>query len=488
MPQPATNDSATILTDTPSAANFRTRAKGPMSASTAVAEYVDQHRESWLEELFEFLRIPSISTDPEHAGDLAAAADWLCDRLREAGCSEAEIWQTPGHPVVYGAWRGAEGAPTVLVYGHYDVQPEDPVELWDSPPFEPEVRDGKLYARGAVDDKGQLYVHVKALQAWLEATGSCPVNVVFLIEGEEEVGSEHVEQVVRDRLGQLRCDAVMVSDTTMFAPGLPTLCNGLRGMAYLQVDVQGPDRDLHSGMFGGAVVNPAETLARLLAACRDEHGRITIPGFYDDVREVPQEERDDWKLLPFDEADYRASLGVDGLLQEGGYSPLEALWARPTFEVNGLLSGWTGEGSKTVLPATAMAKVSMRLVADQDPDAIADAFESYLRRLAPAGVKLTITRMHGGKPWSAPRDHQILQAAARAMTRAFGTETVFIREGGSIPLVGTLDELFGVPTVLMGFGLPDENAHAPNENLDVGNFYAGIASAAYFLEELAAQR
>lgn len=450
-----------------------------------VSEYIDQHRDPWLQELMELLRIPSVSTDPGHAGDIAAAAHWLREKLSEAGCTEAEVWETPGHPVVYGAWRGAEGAPTVLVYGHYDVQPEDPIELWDSPPFEPEIRDGKLFARGSADDKGQLYVHVKAFQAWLQATGSCPVNVVFLIEGEEEVGSEHVEQVVRDRLEQLRCDAVLVSDTTMFAPGLPTLCNGLRGMAYLQVDLQGPNRDLHSGMFGGAVVNPAETLARLLSSCRDDDGRIAIPGFYDAVQEVPAEERDDWRQLPFDEQEYCASLDVDGLLQAGGYSALEALWARPTFEVNGLLSGWTGAGSKTVLPAKAMAKVSMRLVADQDPERIADLFEQHLRSNAPAGVQLTVTRMHGGKPWSAPREHPILQAAARAMTRAFGRETVFIREGGSIPLVGTLDDLFGVPTVLMGFGLPDENAHAPNENLDIGNFYAGIASAAYFFEELA---
>jgi acetylornithine deacetylase/succinyl-diaminopimelate desuccinylase-like protein len=412
------------------------------------------------------------------------AADWLAVQLESAGCTETEIWETAGHPVVYGAWRGADDAPTVLVYGHYDVQPEDPVELWTSPPFEPEVRDGKLFARGSVDDKGQLYVHAKALEAWMRSEGACPVNVVFLIEGEEEVGSPNVGAAVEEHLEQLRCDAVVVSDTTMFAPGLPTLTNGLRGLAYLQIDLQGPNRDLHSGMFGGAVVNPAETLAQMLAACRDAQGRITIPGFYDDVAEVPAQERADWTDLPFDENDYRASLDVDALAPSG-HSTLESLWAQPTFDVNGLLSGFTGEGSKTVLPATAMAKVSMRLVANQDPERVADAFEAYMRELAPPGVKLKITRMHGGKPWSAPRDHPILQAAARALERGFGAETVFIREGGSIPLVATLEELFGVPTVMMGFGLPDENAHAPDENLDMRNFYDGIASSAYFFEELA---
>jgi acetylornithine deacetylase/succinyl-diaminopimelate desuccinylase-like protein len=455
-----------------------------MSDSNAIASIIEERRETWLEELFDFLRIPSISTDPERTGDVRAAAQWLEASLSAAGCSETAIWETPGHPVVYGAWRGAEGAPTVLVYGHYDVQPEDPVELWSSPPFEPEVRDGKLFARGSADDKGQLYVHAKALEAWIAATGNCPVNVVYLIEGGEEVGSPNVGQVVRDHLDELRCDAVVVSDTTMFAPGLPTLCNGLRGMAYLQVDIQGPNRDLHSGMFGGAVVNPAETLARMLAACRDDAGRVSVPGFYDKVREVPADERADWQQLPFDEQAYRDSLDVDALMP-GADPVLEALWAEPTMDVNGLLSGFTGEGSKTVLPATAMAKVSMRLVADQDPDEIADLFEAHLRQLAPAGVRVKVTRMHGGRPWSAERDHPVLQAAARALERGFGAETVFIREGGSIPLIGTLEELFAVPAVLMGFGLPDENAHAPDENLDVGNFYGGIASAAYFFEELA---
>lgn len=456
--------------------------------SDPIASYVASQRERWLDELFQFLRIPSVSTDPERADRVREAADWLADRLRDAGCTEATVWPTEGHPVVYGAWRGAgEQAPTVLVYGHYDVQPEDPIELWTSPPFEPEIRDGKLFARGSADDKGQLYVHVKALETWLATEGSCPVNLVYLIEGEEEVGSPNVQGVVRDNLDLLHCDAVVVSDTTMFAEGLPTLCNGLRGLAYLQVDVRGPDRDLHSGMFGGAVVNPAEALARMIADCRDDDGRITIPGFYERVQEVPRAERDDWKKLPFDRADYADSIGVDAL-QPSDYSVLESLWAQPSLDVNGLLSGFTGKGSKTVLPATAMAKISMRLVADQDPDEIADLTERHLRDIAPDGVEVKVTRMHGGKPWSAPREHPTLQAAARALERGFGAETVFIREGGSIPLIGVLEELFGVPTVMMGLGLPDENAHAPDENLDVGNFFAGISSSAYFHDELARTR
>ena len=455
-------------------------------STTAILQQIESCRERWLAELEEFLRIPSVSTDPERTDQVLAAANWLGGKLQQAGCTEVELWPTAGHPVVYGAWRGAPGAPTVLVYGHYDVQPEEPLEGWNSPPFDPEVRDGHLFARGSADDKGQLYVHVKALETWLATTAACPVNVVFLIEGEEEVGSPNVESVVRERLDSLRCDAVLVSDTTMFAPGMPTLCNGLRGLTYLQVDVQGAQRDLHSGMFGGTVVNPAEALCRMIACCREEpSGRVLIPGFYDNVRAVSDEERQQWSELPFDVNAYRESLGVPKIAHAEGFTPLESLWARPTFEINGFLSGFTGEGSKTVIPGRAMAKISMRLVADQDPDDIADRFEAFLREVAPAGIRYQVTRMHGGRPWHAPREHPVLQAAVRALRRGFDAEPVFVREGGSIPLVGTLEDLLGVPTVLMGFGLPDENAHAPNENLDLGNFYAGISSAAFFLEELA---
>ncbi len=456
-----------------------------MSPSDSIAAHIDSHREVWLEEVNEFLRIPSVSTDPERADEVEAAADWLAEKLRAAGCGEVEIWPTPGWPVVYGAWRGAEGAPTLLVYGHYDVQPEEPVELWDTPPFEPTVRDGKLFARGSADDKGQLYIHVKALESWLQTAGTCPVNVVFLIEGEEEVGSPNIEAAVIEHKDKLACDAVMISDTIMFAAGLPSITYSLRGLAYMQLDLTGARGDLHSGSFGGAVVNPAEALARMITSCRDaETGAITIPGFYDDVVPLTEAEREQWKTLPFDEAQYKEDLGVDALLEETGYGVLERTWARPTFEVNGFLSGFTGDGSKTVLPAHAMAKISMRLVANQDPDTIMDKVEAHLREVTPPGVRLEVTRMQGGKPWLTPRDHPVMQAAGRAMQRGFGAEAVFMREGGSIPLVGVLEDLFGVPAVLMGIGLPDENAHAPNENLDLENFYAGIASAAFFFEEL----
>jgi len=457
-----------------------------MSDCDKFAEHISRQRETWLEEVNEWLRIPSVSTDPERRDDMRAAAEWLVEKLDAAGCQETAVWPTEGHPVVFGAYKNADSAPTILVYGHYDVQPEDPIEGWESPPFEPTVRDGRLFARGAVDDKGQLYVHVKALETWLATKGSCPVNILYLIEGEEEVGSPNVGKVVQEKIGELACDAVVISDTTMFAPGLPSLCYGLRGMAYCQIDVRGPKGDLHSGSFGGAVVNPAEALARLLAGCRNANtGAIAIPGFYDDVVPLTSEERLDWEGLPFDEGAYRDDLGVAALSFDGDYGVLERLWGRPTFEVNGLLSGFTGEGSKTVLPATAMAKVSMRLVPNQDPDKIMDALEAHLKNLAPAGITLDVTRIQGAPAWLAPRDHPVLLAAGRALERGFSAAPVYIREGGSIPLVSLLDEILGVPAVLMGLGLPDENAHAPNENLSLENFYRGVASAIYFHEELA---
>ncbi len=457
-----------------------------MSNSDVLSEHISRQRETWLEEVNEWLRIPSVSTDPGRRDEMLAAAEWLVKKLDAAGCQETAVWPTEGHPVVFGAYKNAEDAPTILVYGHYDVQPEDPVEGWESPPFEPTVRDGRLFARGAVDDKGQLYVHVKALETWLATRGSCPVNILYLIEGEEEVGSPNVGKVVQEKIEKLACDAVVISDTTMFAPGLPSLCYGLRGMAYCQIDVSGPKGDLHSGSFGGAVVNPGEVLARLLASCRNaETGAVAIPGFYDDVVPLTPEERRDWQGLPFDEDAYKNDLGVAALSFDSDYSPLERLWGRPTFEVNGLLSGFTGTGSKTVLPATAMAKVSMRLVPNQDADKIMDALEAHLIECAPAGVSLEVTRMQGAPAWLAPRDHPVLLAAGRALERGFSAAPVYIREGGSIPLVSLLDELLGVPAVLMGLGLPDENAHAPNENLSLENFYGGVASAVYFHEELA---
>lgn len=449
-----------------------------------VIEYIEKNQDRYLEELNEFLRIPSVSTDPGHTEDVRKAAEFVAGQLKSAGMSRVEVFSTKGHPIVYGEHIVDEDKPTLLVYGHYDVQPVDPIELWESGPFEPTVKDGELYARGAADDKGQLFIHVKSVEAFSQTQKALPVNVKYLIEGEEEIGSPHLDSFIEKNQDLLQCDVVMISDTTMFAREVPSICYGLRGLVYFQIDVQGARTDLHSGSFGGTVGNPGFELAQLLARMKDSKGRIQIPDFYDDVRELTKREREEFARLPFDEDAYKRELGIKELAGEEGHSPLERLWARPTFEVNGLLSGFTGEGAKTVLPAKAMAKVSMRLVPDQDPDKIAGLFEKYVHSIAPASITLKITRMHGGKPWIASLDHPALQAAAAAVEKGFGKKPVFQREGGSIPVVATFTELLHVPSVLMGIGLPDENAHAPNEKLDLSNFYRGIKSAAYFLDEL----
>jgi acetylornithine deacetylase/succinyl-diaminopimelate desuccinylase-like protein len=449
----------------------------------SVLQAIAADREAALEELKAFLRIPSVSGDPARRAEVRRAATWVAEHLRGLGC-RVEVMETPGHPIVYGEWTGAPGRPTLLTYGHYDVQPEDPVEGWTSPPFEPTVREGAIYARGAADDKGQVFIHLKAAEAWLHAERRLPVNLKFLIEGEEEVGSPNLEPFVAAEVGRLKADAVVISDTAMLARGVPGLCVGLRGIVYCQVDLRGPATDLHSGIFGGSVANPATILCRLLAGLTDERGRVTIPGFYDDVRPLTPAEREAFARLPFDEAAYREALGVPALDGEDGFTTLERRWVRPTFEVNGLHAGFTGVGSKTVLPAKAMAKVSMRLVPDQDPEKIVEAFEATLKRLCPRSVTLTVTRMHGSRPWLMPTDHPAVQAAARALTRGFGREPVFIREGGSIPIVTTLTERLGAPILLLGFGLPDENAHAPDERLDLDNFSRGIQTVAYLYREL----
>lgn len=453
-----------------------------------VIEYIDRNSEEFLAQLIEFLRIPSVSTDPERKEDVTRAAEFTADQLRLAGMTRVEIVATPGHPIVYGERVEDPSLPTVLVYGHYDVQPEDPVELWESPPFEPTVRNGELFARGAADDKGQVMIHFKSAQAYVQTQGRLPVNMKFLIEGEEEIGSDHLDRFVKENAELLSCDAVVISDTTMFSRDVPSLCYGLRGLAYVQLEVRGPNRDLHSGSFGGPVDNPAQVLARMLTSMKDQDDRITIPGFYDKVRELTTREREEFARLPFDAEAFKKDLGVQALAGEKGYTTLEQVWARPTLEVNGMISGFVGEGAKTVLPALAMAKVSMRLVPDQNPKEIEDLFVDYVRRIAPQTVEVAVTPMHGGRPWVASLDHPILQAAADAVEKGFGKRPVFQREGGSIPVVSTFTELLKVPTVMMGIGLPDENAHAPNEKLDLGHFYKGIKSSAYFLDILAKKR
>jgi acetylornithine deacetylase/succinyl-diaminopimelate desuccinylase-like protein len=437
-------------------------------------------------ELFDFLRIPSVSARSEHRDDVARAAAWLAGSLDAVGL-RTEVCQTAGHPIVVGEWRGAgAGAPTVLVYGHYDVQPAEPLELWTSPPFEPTVRDGRIYARGAVDDKGQLFLHVKALEAHLRVRGSLPVNVIVLAEGEEEVGSDNLEQFIEAQAERLRCDAVVISDSSMFAPGIPSILSSLRGLAYFQIDVEGPNGDLHSGSYGGAVVNPAMALARILATFHDDAGRIAIPGFYDSVLPWPDRVIRQMRALPFDEAGFMREVGVTTLGGEQGYTTLEKLWTRPTCEVNGMLSGYTGEGAKTVLPAKAMAKVSCRLVPGQSPPEIGRLMEAHVMRVAPPGVRVTVQHLHGGRPWRAELAGPLFDAARVALAAAFGTEPVVVGEGGSIPVVGDFERILKSPVLLMGFGLPGENAHAPDEWISVENFDRGMRAAAVLLETLGA--
>ncbi len=436
------------------------------------------------EELFEFLRIPSVSARSEHNADTARAAQWLADGLRKIGLT-ATIHPTKGHPIVVGEWRGApQGAQTVLVYGHYDVQPAEPFELWDSPPFEPTVRDNKVFARGSVDDKGQLYLHVKALEAHLAVNGKLPVNIIVLAEGEEEVGSDNLAEFIEKNAKMLACDAVVISDSSMFAPGLPSILSSLRGLAYFQIDVVGPSVDLHSGSYGGAVMNPAMALARMLATMHDADGHVTIPGFYDKVRDWGDAARKAVRALPFDDGHFRAETGSPSLFGEKGYSTLERIWHRPTCEVNGLLSGYTGEGAKTVLPSKAMAKVSCRLVPDQTPQEIEKLMDAHLKKVAPPGVKVSIQHLHGGQPWRADLDGPLFDAARRALSTAFDRAPVVVGEGGSIPVVGDFQRILKAPVLLVGFGLPGENAHAPNEWMSLENFDRGTRAMAALWTEL----
>jgi acetylornithine deacetylase/succinyl-diaminopimelate desuccinylase-like protein len=436
------------------------------------------------DELFDLLRIPSVSARSEHNADTARAADWVADALRKIGLT-ATVHPTKGHPIVIGEWRKAPpDSQTVLIYGHYDVQPAEPLELWESPPFEPTVRDGKIFARGSVDDKGQLYLHIKALEAHLSTRGKLPLNIIVLAEGEEEVGSDHLADFIQAHADQLKCDAVVISDSAMFAPGLPSILSSLRGLAYFQIDVQGPATDLHSGSYGGAVMNPAMALARILATMHDANGHITIPGFYDKVRDWGDAARKQTRSLPFDDEPFRAETGSPALFGEKDFSTLERLWMRPTCEVNGLLSGYTGEGAKTVLPAVAMAKVSCRLVPDQTPAEIDRLMRAHIARVAPPGVTVTVTQLHGGNPWRADLDGPLFDAARRALATAFDRDPVITGEGGSIPVVGDFQRILGAPVLLVGFGLPGENAHAPNEWLSEENYFKGMRAMAALWEEL----
>lgn len=442
-------------------------------------------KEASLARLVELVSIPSISTDPAHAPDIRRAAEWVAERLRALGAEAVSIDETARHPVVYGEVRSDPAAPTLLVYGHYDVQPVDPVELWDSPPFSPTVRDGKLYARGACDDKGQLMTHLEAVAAWRAAGLQPPVNLKIVLEGEEEIGSPNLGDWVRARRERLGADLAVISDTSMLAPGTPSICYGLRGLAYVEIEVSGPPGDLHSGVYGGAVKNPASALAQIIAALHDEQGRVTVPGFYDKVRPLDPAERAALAAVPFDLGAFRQVTGQAGGWGDPDYSIVERLGARPTLEVNGLWSGWTGPGAKTVLPAKAHAKVSMRLVPDQDPHEAAAQLAAHVQALCPAGVTVTVRELHGG--WPARVDTQLpaMRAAARALEAAFGRAPHFTLEGGSVPVVALLEQELGLDTVMLGFGLPDDNLHAPNEKFNLENYYLGIETNLHFLANLA---
>jgi acetylornithine deacetylase/succinyl-diaminopimelate desuccinylase-like protein len=455
-----------------------------MSSNGKVRTYIDSNMDRFRGELFEFLRIPSVSASTAHKADTRKAAEWLLGKMEDAGL-DVSLHDTPGHPIVLGEWRKAgPDAPTVLIYGHYDVQPPEPLELWTTPAFEPEIRDGRIYARGSVDDKGQLYLHVKAIEAHLQTNGALPVNVIVIAEGEEEVGSENLMPFIEKHTDRLKADAIVISDSGMFAPGMPTIGASLRGLAYFEIHVRAAKGDLHSGTYGGAVANPATALARIIASFHDDDGHILVPGFYDDVRTAP-EFLEQIRSLPFDDDEFREETGVPELFGEKGFTTLERRWVRPTCEVNGMLSGYTGEGAKTVLPARAMAKVSFRLVPDQDPSTIEKLVEAHVRNVAPPGIELDIQHLHGGKPWRAKLEGRLVEAGNRALAEAFGRETVYAGEGGSIPIVSEFERVLGAPVLLMGFGLPGENAHAPDEWMSVENFEKGTHAAALLLSELA---
>lgn len=452
-------------------------------SSTAIS-YAQENHPRFLNELKDLLRIPSISTLPEHAADCRRAAEVLVAELKRIGMENARIIETKGHPLVYADWLHAAGKPTALCYGHYDVQPPDPLDEWHTPPFEPTERDGNLYARGAVDDKGQMYMHVKAFESLLASTGKLPINVRVLLEGEEEVGGEGIASYVASKPAELKADFALVSDTELFAPGLPTLCVGLRGMIYTELEVRGAKTDLHSGMYGGSAPNPFVALAQIIAKLKDEQGHILIPGFYDDVIAPSKEELEAWKSLPFDEEEYRQKeVGSKTLVGEDGYSVLERTWARPTVDVHGIPGGFTGAGAKTVIPAKATAKVSMRLVPNMTPTKAFEQYKSYVEKIAPKGVDVSVRLIHSGDPCLIPVDNPYIQAATRALHEVWGKDTVFIRSGGSIPIVGDFDRHLGLPSVMMGFGLPDDNLHAPNEKFHLKNFELGIKSIIRFLEE-----
>lgn len=449
-----------------------------------VAEFIKKNGERYVSELREFIAIPSVSTKSEHRKDIERCAQWLADHIKKIGLENVEIVPTKGHPIIYADWLHAAGKPTLLVYGHYDVQPAEPLELWLSPPWDLTLRDGDLYARGVVDDKGQVFIHLKALEAFFKNEGKLPVNVKLMIEGEEEVGSDNLYLFIEEEKKRLTADALVVSDTSMLGKGIPSICYGLRGLSYYEMEVTGPTVDLHSGSFGGAVPNPLNIACEMMAKLHDAQGRVNIPGFYDDVVPLSDKERKILAELPFSEKTFQETTGAKQLPGEKGYSVAERIWARPTLDINGMYGGYEGEGAKTVIASKAVVKFSTRLVPNQDPDKIARLVEAHMQRIAPPSVSVKFTVLSTGKSWLAPFDHPFILAGKKALEEGFGKKAVFIREGGSIPLVSMMYDQLHKPCVLLGFGLPDENAHAPNERMNLENYLKGILSIAYFYYEI----
>jgi len=450
-----------------------------------LTEFIEGRREQNLAELCEFLRIPSISAKSEHKLDVDRASKWVADHLRSAGFRTVEVIPTSLHPLVYAESLEAQGKPTVLLYGHYDVQPAEPLDLWTSPAFEPQSRNGNIYGRGTADDKGQVHIHLKALEAIHKLNGKFPINIKVLIEGEEEVGSVSLWDYVQANREKLKADALIVSDTAMLGKGVPSITYGLRGLNYYQIEVTGPARDLHSGVYGGAVPNPLTVLTELFAKFHDKNFRVTVPGFYDDVDSIRKAERKALNALPWKRKDFERAVGAPGYFGESGFSTVERLWVRPTLEPNGIWGGYQGEGAKTVIPSKAYAKFSTRLVPSQSPKKIAKLVEQHIRRLLPKTVSMRFETLSTGKPWVAAYHDPIFQVAQNALQKGFGKKAVFIREGGSIPFVTQMHDTFKVPCVLLGFGLPDENAHAPDEHLSLENYYGGIRAIAHLYEDLA---
>jgi len=452
--------------------------------SLSTNAFVETNRDRLLAELTEFLRIPSVSTLPEHAPDIRRAAEFVASKMRAAGLEHVEVIQTAGHPLVYGDWLHAPGKPTVLCYGHYDVQPPDPLDEWISPPFEPTLRDGNIYARGSADDKGQMYMHIKAVEALFAVNGKLPINVKFLIEGEEEVSGAAIAKYVAENPAKLKSDVALVSDTELYAEGIPTLCVGLRGLVYTEIEARGPARDLHSGMYGGAAPNAIFGLVELLGKLKDANGHIKIPGIYDDVEPPSPAEKHSWSILPFDEKQFlKDEVGSTQLTGEPGFTVFDRIWARPTLEVHGIAGGFTGAGAKTVIPAKATAKVSIRLVPKQNPEKVIAAYKKFVAESTPAGIQTEVRILAYGPAIVVNPDHPAIAIAAKAFSDLLGRETVFIRSGGSIPIVGDFKTHLGIPTILMGFGLPDDGLHSPNEKYKLANYYQGIMTIAHFFEQ-----